>query len=132
MGKSYRRLAPQLWQLWSSWSGHTESWLAPADFPVLTVSYERMRASPEQVLAEILAVLRIPCSDQRIKAAVAATALDRLRAQEDRDGFRERSGAGRFFSSGLVGGWRGRLSAEQVRRIETDHAPMMRRLGYLP
>lgn len=132
MGKSYRRLSPQLWQLWSGWSGHTESWLVPAAFPVLTVSYERMRANPEQVLAEILAALRIPCSEPRIKAAVAATTLDRLRAQEDRDGFRERPGAARFFSSGLVGGWRGRLSAEQVRRIETDHAPMMRRLGYLP
>lgn len=132
MGKSYRRLAPQLWQLWSGWSGHTQSWLAPADFPVLTVRYERMRANPGQVLAEVLAALRIPCSGQRIAAAVAATALDRLRAQEDRDGFREGAGTGRFFSTGLVGGWHGRLSAGQVRRIEADHATVMRRLGYLP
>lgn len=131
MGKSREWLSPQLWQFWSSWSGHTRSWLEPAPFPVLTVAYERMRAQPEQVLTEVLAVLNIPCPEDRIRAAVAATTLDRLRAQEDRHGFRERTGEGRFFANGLVGGWRGRLAESQVRRIEADHGPMMRRLGYL-
>jgi hypothetical protein len=35
-----------------------------------------------------------------------------------------------FFRRGEVGSWRDELTAEQVRRIEGEHAAMMLRLGY--
>src|SRR3954470_6421397 len=56
-----------------------------------------------------------------------------LRQQEQDKGFREAPrpfGGGDFFRRGKSGAWRDELTAEQVKRVEVDHADMMRRLGY--
>lgn len=131
MNQSRHRLRPRLPEIWGSWSQHVESWHLPAAFPVHVISYESLRAEPEAILAVILAALRLPLDQAAIKAAVAATALDILRAQEAAKGFIEWPGARGFFGEGRVQGWRDRLTGTQIARIEADHGPAMRRLGYL-
>ena len=37
-----------------------------------------------------------------------------------------------FFRRGMAGAWRTELAPELSRRVERDHAAVMRRLGYLP
>lgn len=131
MSASRSHLNKQLCQVWSSWSGHTESWLAPAPYPIKTIRYECMRADPVAVVAGVLDVLGIRCTAARLAAAVAATSLETLRAQEARVGFQERGRSGAFFGDGQVGGWRNRLTPAQQHRIEADHGPVMQALGYL-
>ncbi len=117
--------------MWGSWSENVESWLAPEPFPVHVVRYEDLRRDPAGILPGILSALGLEPDDSRIAAAVAATALETLRQQEDTCGFIERVGRHRFFGAGRIAGWRDRLTADQVSRIESVHGPSMRRLGYL-
>ncbi|MFY8106728.1 MAG: sulfotransferase domain-containing protein [Elstera sp.] len=132
MNRSRYRLQPRLLESWGSWSQNIESWLAPMPFPIHVLSYEAMRADPVAALSGLLPVLGFPVDPAAVEAAVAATALDTLRAQEVARGFAEAEGPNRFFGEGRVQGWRDRLTPAQISRIEADHGPMMRRLGYLP
>jgi hypothetical protein len=51
---------------------------------------------------------------------------------EEEARFREVSPhAERFFVSGRSGGWREKLTAEQIARIEADHRQQMENFGYL-
>jgi len=68
-----------------------------------------------------------------LRRAVAFADFAQLRQQEHDKGFREAPrpyGGGSFFRRGKTGAWRDELTAEQVARVEADHAEMMRRLGY--
>jgi hypothetical protein len=72
-------------------------------------------------------------TDDEIRRAVRLADFAQLKSQEQEKGFREAPrphAGGNFFRRGEAGGWRHELTAEQVARIEGEHAPMMRRLEY--
>lgn len=131
MAQTRRALPFQLPQFWGDWSGNVESWLTSVPFPAFVVRYEQLRAAPEEMLADILGAVGLSRPRQVIRDAVAATTLDKLRAQEAAGGFTEAHRSAPFFGAGRVGGWKDALSARQVARIESDHGAMMRQLGYL-
>lgn len=131
MHRSRRVLRPRLPEVWGSWSQNVASWLGPVPFPVHILSYEQLRADPRAALTGILSALDLPIDPAAVAAAVAATDLAELRRQEAAKGFTEWRGTGRFFGEGQVQSWRNRLTPDQVARIESDHGPVMRRLGYL-
>ena len=80
-----------------------------------------------------VAVDTVNATKERIARAIAHTSFATMRAQEERDGFDERSPAQkRFFRKGVAGGWREALTSQQARRSEADHGEQMRRYGYLP
>jgi len=125
-----KRLANQFSQRLPTWSGHLAGWLE-APVPKLMVRYEEMKTDMASVLAKVAAFVEIDAPAAAVARAVAATGFDKLQAEEDRIGFRERApNCRQFFRRGVAGGWRDTLTAEQVGRIETDHGAMMRRLGY--
>jgi hypothetical protein len=131
MHTSKQHLPLQLPQGLSSWSGHVASWL---DAPInrCLIRYEDMLAEPVASFGEIARFLLLDAAPGSIASAVDAVRFDRLRDAESRDGFVERQpGVDRFFRRGIAGGWRDSLSPEQISRIESDHGPMMRLLGYL-
>jgi hypothetical protein len=116
------------------WSGHALSWLEQTDLPVCIVRYEDMRADTFAVFSRALAFAGVSGGDEAIRQAIAFANFAELRGQELRKGFREspQRPGGPFFRRGEAGAWRDELTGEQVARIETAHAPMMRRLGYGP
>jgi Sulfotransferase domain len=128
-----KRLHNQFRQQLPGWSGHIETWLDQKDIPVHLVRYEDMQADTVGVLTRALAFAGRPATAEQIGRAVAYADFAQLRQQEQERGFREappsRSG-GHFFRRGEAGAWRDELTAEQVARIEAEHAPMMSRLGY--
>jgi aryl sulfotransferase len=126
------RLHNQLRQQLPGWSGHVASWLEQRDIPVHLVRYEDMQADAAGVLRAALRFAQRPATEEEIARAVACASFAELRRQEQDKGFREAPPRpdGQFFRRGEVGAWRDELSAEQVARIEAEHAPMMRRLGY--
>jgi aryl sulfotransferase len=125
-------LPTQLRQRLSSWSGHAASWLDAPGLACHVMRYEDMMARPFETFSRAVRFLDLPADDSRIGDALEAARFDRLREEEERVGFVERSSkAERFFREGRVGGWRGRLTAEQALRITADHGAMMRRLDYL-
>jgi len=122
----------QLRQKLPGWSGYMESWLDQTEIPVYLIRYEDMRADTTGAFRRALDFAGREASDEDIQRAVAFADFSELRRQEQEKGFRElqpRTG-GPFFRRGEAGAWRDELGAEQVARIETAHAPMMRRLGY--
>jgi len=128
-GRQHNQLRQQL----PAWSGHVASWLDQKDIPVHLVRYEDLQVDTAGTLRAVLAFVGQPASEDEIRRAVAFAGFARLQEQEREKGFREAPrpwAGGNFFRRGTAGGWRDELSAEQVARIETSHAPMMRRLGY--
>jgi hypothetical protein len=127
-----KRLHSQLRQQLRGWSGHIASWLDQTDIPVHLIRYEVMRADTAGTLRHALAFAGRTASDEEIARAVRFADFDELRRQEADKGFRETPNrpGGLFFRRGQAGAWREELTPEQAARIETAHAPMMRRLGY--
>lgn len=115
------------------WSGHIASWLGQSDIPVHLIRYEDMKADTFGVFSRALAFAGRHASDEEMRRAVTFADFAQLQEQEREKGFREAPrphAGGNFFRRGAAGGWRDELTAEQVARIEAEHAPMMRRLGY--
>ncbi len=127
--RQYNQLRQQL----PGWSGHIVSWLDQADIPVHLVRYEDMQADTAGTLKQVLAFAGRSATVEEINRAVKFADFAQLQEQERTKGFREapRPHAGKkFFRRGEAGAWREELTAEQAARIEAEHAPMMRRLGY--
>ncbi|GAA0565036.1 sulfotransferase domain-containing protein [Rhizomicrobium electricum] len=128
-----RALTDQFRQRLLTWSGHVASWLDQADLPVHLLRYEDLQADAAGTIAKALDFAGCPVADERIGGAVERTRFAELQRQELDAGFREAPRTptqGRFFRRGVAGGWRSELTAEQIARIEREHAPMMSRLGY--
>lgn len=129
------RMFNQFRQILPGWSGYIESWLEQRDIPIHLVRYEDMKADAAMSLARALAFSQYDVSTDAIKRAVRLADFTELQRQERASGFREAPRAqrdGNFFRRGEAGAWREELTQEQVARIESEHAPMMRRLGYVP
>jgi len=123
----------QLRQKLPGWGGHIASWLDQSDIPVHLIRYEDMQADTAGTLRRALGFAGHAAREEEIDRAVTFADFAQLQAQEREKGFREAprpNAGGNFFRRGEAGGWRDELSPEQVARIETEHAPMMRRLGY--
>ena len=115
-----------------SWSQHVASWTARPSPAIHVVRYEDLHGDPEGAFGGIASFLRLGASRERIARAIAHTSFATMRAQEERDGFDERSPAQeRFFRKGLAGAWREALTPEQALRVESEHTEQMQRMGYL-
>ncbi|WP_417069495.1 sulfotransferase domain-containing protein [Niveibacterium terrae] len=126
------RLCRQLPQLMYDWSGHVESWI---DSPIerkMVLRYEDMLADTSGCFRAVLDWSGIPYSESELEGAVSASDFRQLKAQEEKEGFRERGKSDTpFFRSGKAGGWREALTEKQVDRIVGQHGRVMRELGYL-
>ena len=116
-----------------SWSGHVRSWLEAPGMRLHLLRYEDMAENAETTFAALISYLQLPMHEERLRKAVAFSAFDSLKSQEDRHGFVEArsDGKSRFFREGKAGSWKDVLSHDQVRRLIECHRPMMMRLGYL-
>lgn len=126
------QLPPQLRQRLSSWSGHAASWIDAPGLNRLVVRYEDMVVSPHDTFSRAARFLGLPAEAAGVSAALERSSFERLREEEERNGFVEKPRrTERFFREGRVGGWHSHLTAAQAGRIVADHRDMMLRLGYL-
>ena len=127
-----RGFAGQLQQRLGTWSEHVRSWIDDAPFPVHVLRYEDCLTDPVPTFAAALRAAGLePVDDERVAAAVEVAAFDRLRAAENREGFRERPPAAeRFFRSGRAGSWRDEMSADAAASIQEANGETMARFGY--
>ncbi|WP_340116351.1 sulfotransferase domain-containing protein [Pelagibius sp. 7325] len=119
-------------ELQSSWSNHVESWTKWNHPGIFTVRYEDLLADPLDQFGRVARHFGISTDKARVKKAIDFSSFKRLQKMEAEQGFVERSlHSERFFRSGRSGGWREKLTPDQVARIESDHAVQMKRFGYV-
>lgn len=128
-----------------SWQHHVESWLdspLAARGDLLFLQYEKLRQDSVNVFLELLDFLKVSRSRDAVERALAHNTLEQMREKEDRL-YRQQNYSsvprrpikavrpgGRFIRTGSVGGWRERLSREQLHLIELHAAHVLARLGY--
>jgi hypothetical protein len=119
--------------IFGTWSEHVESWTGREDPAVHVTRYEDMLERPRETFAALTRHLRMAPTVEEIDAAIDLSSFDRLRAAEQRGGFRERPDTAQlFFRAGRAGQWRDQLTRAQVDRIVRRHGTQMARFGYLP
>jgi len=121
-----------VYEVYGSWRQHVESWTHAPRRALRVMRYEDMLADPKGAFGALAAHLLTHPAPAQLDLAIARASFERLRAQEDAGGFREKpKAAERFFREGRAGQWRERLSRRQIRRIVIANADLMRRFGYL-
>jgi len=125
------RLSEQLSQHISTWHDNVSSWLGSECRTVL-VRYEDMLEDTVRELTRVLSALDGEVPDPvRVQRSVDSCAFNKLKAQEENEGFCERPAKSRaFFRQGLKGEWRNELSIDQGRIIVQQHGDMMKKMGY--
>lgn len=121
-----------VYEVYGSWSEHVASWTERPHRAVCVLRYEDLLDEPFGTFARLSRHLLLTPTPEQMDEAIARSSFERLRAQEDANGFREKpQSAERFFREGKSGQWRTALSRRQVRRIVEAHGQQMRRFGYL-
>ncbi|MGB2606391.1 MAG: sulfotransferase domain-containing protein [Candidatus Sulfotelmatobacter sp.] len=126
-----------------SWQGHVHSFLdspTAASGNMLLVHYEEMRRNTEATLLQILEFLEVDADPSAVRNAIANNTLERMRAKEDsvkKPDVKLTKGTllrghkkGRFVGKGALGGWREKLTPEQLQLIDRYAGDAMQRLGY--
>lgn len=137
MGNKHRMLRDQspgrMADFISSWNMHTQSWASADMHGVMTIRYEDMRAYPVEAFSRILEHAGLPVVTERVQKALDLVDIANLKKQESEKGFRESSphAKNQFFGQGQAGGWKGKLTPIQQRRIEKVCESQMKRFGYL-
>lgn len=120
-----------VYEVYGSWSQHVESWTRKPHRTIHVMRYEEMLDDPRAAFGALARHLLLAPSPAQLDRAIELSSFERLKAQEEEHGFREKpKAAERFFRTGKAGQWREVLSDEQVARILADHGVQMRRFGY--
>jgi hypothetical protein len=123
----------QVYELYGSWSQHVLSWTRKPHPAIYVMRYEDMLAEPRKAFGGLARHLLFKPSEDQLTDAIDRSSFERLREQEEKEGFRERpEKAERFFREGRTGQWKEVLTQNQVQRIVDAHHEQMQRFGYLP
>ena len=121
----------QFYQHLGSWNEHVKSWLIHPSFPVQFIRYEDMKMSSFVTFKNALEFLELSYSDTQIKQALDMTSFEKLRKQEEDNGFREKSSHAKFFfNKGEINYGESLLSEEQIESIKSVNEEMMKHFGY--
>lgn len=132
LAKGKKGLPDQVRQKLLTWSEHVLSWVDAPELNCHVLRYEDMLHTPIETFTSASQFLQLPTEAERIAKAVRFSDFKVLSEQEAGKGFKERSPkAERFFRQGKTGGWRDKLSEQQVQKIIDDHRQVMLRFGYL-
>ncbi|MGN6750456.1 MAG: sulfotransferase domain-containing protein [Xanthobacteraceae bacterium] len=122
-----------VYEVYGSWSQHVLSWTRKPHPAIYVMRYEDMLNEPKKTFGALARHLLFRPSDDQLADAIDRSSFERLREQEEKDGFRERpEKAERFFRQGRTGQWKDVLRPQQVQRIVDAHGEQMQRFGYLP
>lgn len=119
-----------------AWQKHIDSWLEsplPGRGDMLLLRFEDMRRDMEGAITQMLEFFGVEVPPQVIRAALANNTLDRMREKETQSKTLHQAKGGeegRFVRKGSVGGWRERLTVEQLHTIDAFAGEALRRMGY--
>lgn len=122
-----------VYEVYSSWSQHVESWTRKPHRTIYVMRYEDMLDDPATTFGALASHLLLDPSPAELQQAIDLSSFEKLQKQEREKGFREKpKAAENFFRSGTANQWKDQLTREQIDRIVADHHDQMARFGYLP
>lgn len=119
-----------------SWSSHVNSWLdahSVLDKNILIIKFEDMRQKTQEKLCEIIDFIGVDVDRQTIHDAINNNAIEKMREKEEKvlhTLFKKFSKDVRFVRQGTAGGWRQKLTNDQVQLIHEYAGETLCRLGY--
>lgn len=119
-----------------AWQKHIDSWLEsplPRRGDMLLLRFEDLRKDMEGAMGQMLDFFGVEVRPEVIRAAIANNTLDRMREKEIQSATLHQAKGGeegRFVRKGSVGGWRERLTDEQLQVIDEFAGDAFRRMGY--
>jgi hypothetical protein len=123
----------QVYETYGTWSQHVLSWTRKPHSAIYVMRYEDMLNEAQKTFGALARHLLFKPSDNELAEAIDRSSFERLREQEEKEGFRERpEHAKRFFREGRTGQWKQVLTPAQIKRIVDAHGEQMQRFGYLP
>jgi hypothetical protein len=130
-GAANRGTPQQVFELLGSWSAHVDSWAGVRK--ILVLRYEDMLDQPAREFGKAIRFLGDDPEPARLERAAAFSRFETLSKQESTEGYHAGgpNPGSAFFRNGRAGQWREVLTEAQRQQIETDHAAMMKRFGYL-
>jgi hypothetical protein len=125
--------AKQVYEVYGSWSQHVLSWTRKPHPAIYVMRYEDMLGDPKKTFGALARHLLFTPTDEQLADAIDRSSFEKLKEQEEKAGFLERSEkAERFFRDGRAGQWKEVLTPAQIARIVDAHKEQMERFGYLP
>jgi Sulfotransferase domain len=94
----------QVYELYGSWSQHVSNWTRKPHPAIYVMRYEDMLAEPQKTFGALARHLLFKPTQTELADAIDRSSFERLREQEEKEGFRERpEKAERFFREGRTG-----------------------------
>ena len=120
-------------EIYCDWSTHVKSWTNKRGSALLILRYEDMQTNPTKTFSQVAKFMGADPPRERLKRAIKFSSFKVLRAQENKQGFVERTPVQKnFFREGRVNTWRQKLSKQQIEKIVEYHHVQMREFDYLP
>jgi hypothetical protein len=116
-----------MFEMLGNWSEHVKSW-AKAGSAILRYEDLFERADAYELLN---AAFYAKATGAKLKETRAQCAFDKLHALEQAQRAASGEAGPLVFRQGKAGAWKGALTTGQAKRIELNHADVMRRLNYL-
>ncbi|MEE9327780.1 MAG: sulfotransferase domain-containing protein [Cocleimonas sp.] len=113
-----------------SWAIHVSSWMRELPYPVYALRYEDLLTKPFDILSEIIKFLGLDYDAELVTKSIESCQFDKLRKQEEKEGFREGVGQ-EFFHKGESQRWKQELAPKLQDRIISACRKEMQSLGYL-
>jgi hypothetical protein len=121
-----------VYEVYSAWSEHVESWTRQPHEAIYVMRYEDMLDDPVRTFRALSRHLLLRPTDAELQLAIDRSSFEKLKKQEEEGGFAEKpKKANVFFRAGKAGDWRSQLTSDQVERIVRRHHKQMARFGYL-
>lgn len=108
---------------YSPYLSNNQSWRDFEHQNLLKITYEEVRKDVRPALKRIIEFVGRPVSEKRLDEVIAKTSFDAMKKNELRlqvNHFRFDDEEKPFLRKGAVGGWKGKLTAEQAERVERE------------
>ena len=119
---------------WGAWQDHIDGWLnspAARNGNLLVLRFEEVHKDIESATAQSLEFLGVKSNPDVIHRACVNNSIEKMRAKEEQSATLPQKGeGGGLIRSGVSQGWRKKLSAKQIVRIERHAGAMLHQLGY--
>lgn len=122
-----------VYEVYSSWSQHVESWTRKPQRTIYVMRYEDMLNEPEATFRGLARHLLLEPNAIQLERTIELSSFDKLQSQENEKGFKEKpKDAKLFFRSGKANQWQEELNGRQIERIVRVHRKQMERFNYYP